>query len=104
MRSRVFIAVSYLAVMAAQPSLADTVISTDLIVVGNTCVGSDCGYSENFGSDEFKLKENNTRVVFGLPNQTGSFRMVANNSRNGSENRFSIDVVHNETVAFSAPQ
>jgi hypothetical protein len=95
---RLALTLSILPLFLATITQADTVYETDVIVIGGTCVGMDCVNGEVFSSDSLKLKENNTRISFGLPDQPGNFRLVANNGANGGENRFSIDV-NRETSA-----
>lgn len=64
------------------------VIVDDLIVQGSACVGFDCVNAESFGSDTFRLKENNLRINFDDTSTGGNYpendwRIVANDSTNG---------------------
>ncbi|NBB91771.1 MAG: hypothetical protein GVY32_01220 [Gammaproteobacteria bacterium] len=72
------------------------VISGDLTVYNSLCVGTDCLAQENYGFDTQRLKENNLRIHFADTSNSGSFptndwRLVANDSANGGQNRFSIE-------------
>ena len=79
------------------------VITTDLVVDGSACVGTDCANGENFGFDTIRLKENNVRIKFDDTSNSGSFpyvdwELIANDSINGGANYFSImDVSNNKT-------
>jgi len=84
------------------PSLAAGVISSDLIVIGNSCFGFDCATVAPVIPDALVLKENNTRIAFGIPNQPGTFRLVANASANGGANRFTIDLTKSAVVPVDA--
>ncbi|MEM6456195.1 MAG: tail fiber domain-containing protein, partial [Acidobacteriota bacterium] len=73
----------------------DLVISDDLIVAFNACVGNDCADGEVFGSDTLRLKENNLRLHFedtsvgGFP--TTDWRIVANDSLSGGASYLAIE-------------
>ncbi|MEM9557356.1 MAG: tail fiber domain-containing protein [Acidobacteriota bacterium] len=72
------------------------VISGDLTVYNSICVGFDCLANESFGSDTFRLKENNLRIHFQDTSTAASFpttdwRLVANSNLNGGASKFSID-------------
>ncbi len=74
------------------------VTTTDLIVLGNECIGSDCVNGETFDFDTLMLKENNLRIYFNDTSNSASFpsndwRLTANDSSNGGRNYFSIDDV-----------
>jgi len=81
------VAVACAAIAWALPAQADQFINDDLIVQGGLCVGLDCVNNENFGSDELKFKENNTRLTFGTAENVV---MAANQSSSGGLNQFSI--------------
>jgi hypothetical protein len=78
----------------------------DVIVEGSLCVGVDCNTAgENFGFDTVILKENNLRVFFNDTSSSGSFpnvdwRLTANDSNNGGENKFTIDDATNGKSPF----
>lgn len=84
----------------------DQVIGDDLIVNGGSlAVGMDAVNGENFGSDTFRLKENNLRIHFDDTSGSGSFpandwRITINDQTNGGENYFSIDDATAGTVPF----
>ena len=87
------------------PSRAQ-VFTTDLIVDGSACVGVDCVSSESFGFDTLRLKENNLRLHFDDTSASASFpnvdwRLTANDSSNGGQNKFSIDDATNNKVPFT---
>ena len=74
----------------------DQVFIDDLIVQSSACVGFDCANGENFGSDTFRLKENNLRIHFDDTSSSASFpnndwRLTANDSTNGGGNYFAIE-------------
>lgn len=80
--------------------------SQDLIVDGKACIGTDCVTGETFGLDIQKLKHNNTRLLFedtstsaGFP--TTDWRLTANDTNSGGQNRFSIEDVTAATVPFT---
>ncbi len=96
---------SVAAVMAlSQTASADFVILDDLIVDGSACIGFDCVNGESFGFDTIRLKENNLRIKFEDTSSTASFpttdwTLVANDSANGGQNKFSIlDNSANRTI------
>ena len=70
-------------------------IVDDLIVQGSACIGQDCINGETFGFDTLILKENNLRILFKDTSNTASFpdvdwELVANDTTNGGQNKFSI--------------
>lgn len=82
--------------LAVRPVYADQVINDDLIVVGSIGVGQDSTNGQNFGFDTIILKENNLRILFDDTSSTASFpdndwRLTANDSANGGQEKFSID-------------
>ncbi|MDP5137881.1 tail fiber domain-containing protein [Rheinheimera baltica] len=86
--------------------IADQVISDDLIVQGNTCVGVDCVNGEVMDFKTLLLKQNNLRIFFDDTSGTGSFpyfdwQLTANESANGGANKFSIDDVTSSTTPFT---
>ncbi len=76
---------------------ADIVQLDDVIINGGSlCVGLDCANGENFGFDTIRMKENNLRLHFDDTSSTASFagndwRLIANDSDNGGQNKFSIE-------------
>ena len=95
MKNKVAIAVA-LFVAGGSQAMADQQILDDLIVSGSACVGQDCVNGENFGFDTLRLKENNLRLHFDDTSNSASFpnndwRIVANESNNGGQNKFSIE-------------
>ncbi len=85
---------------------ADNVILDDQIVGESLCVGQDCVNGESFGFDTIRVKENNTRIRFLDTSSSASFptsdwELVANDSSNGGQNRFSIEDEDQGTVPFS---
>lgn len=96
-----------------QQSLADTVISDDIIGQDNACIGFDCVNGESFGFDTLRLKENNTRIRFFDTSTSAAFpsndwELTANDSSNGGANRFSILDINTDrnlfTVEAGAPE
>ena len=95
MKNKVAIAVA-LFVAGGSQAMADQQILDDLIVTQSLCVGQDCNNGESFGFDTLRLKENNLRIHFDDTSNSASFpqndwRIVANDSSNGGQNRFSIE-------------
>lgn len=85
---------------------AELVVPEDLIVQGEACVGADCSAAETFGSDTFKLKANNIRVLFDDTSVTPGFpandwRLVVNDSASGGVNHFTIEDVTSATFPFT---
>lgn len=98
-------------VLGLLPALAnaDQVISDDLIVAGNTCLGMDCSTDQTFSQPPLELKENNLRLrlqdsgassedatVIGpdytIPTTLGdSWSMIANESLNGGIRYFAFE-------------
>lgn len=69
--------------------------TTDVEVRGSLCVGFDCTFSEAFGFDTFRLKENNLRIHFNDTSSSGSFptrdwRITINDTGNGGQSYFAI--------------
>lgn len=84
----------------------DQVINDDLIVSFSACVGNDCVNGESFGFDTIRLKENNLRIRFQDTSNSASFpsndwQIVANDSSNGGQNRFSIEDVDGGRTPFT---
>lgn len=100
-------ALCLISALTASVSFADQLISDDLIVQQNLCVGLDCNNGEDLTGGVLKLKENNTRIrwydssvmpgglirhglentfVYGVIGQ--SWRVEANQSINGGDNYF----------------
>jgi len=85
-------------ISTSQDNLSTTsgqVFTTDLIVIGSTCIGVDCTSSESFGFDTLRFKENNLRIKFQDTSNSGSFptrdwQLIANDSTNGGEEYFAI--------------
>lgn len=79
------------------------VYSTDLVVKGSQCLGTDCVNAESYGADTLRLKENNLRIHFDDTSSSGSFpsndwRITINDSGNGGDSYFAInDVTGNKT-------
>ncbi|MGI9281146.1 MAG: hypothetical protein ACR2PX_16190 [Endozoicomonas sp.] len=97
----------YLGLLIPLGGSAAVVKNDDLIVQGNKCVGLDCVNGENFGSDTFKLKENNTGIRFhdtALADGLGqSWNLEANASNNGGQNYFDFMVksITKDSVSLS---
>lgn len=91
----------------ANASPADIVHADDVIINGGSlCVGIDCNDGENFGFDTVRLKENNLRLHFDDTSNSASFpnndwRLTANDSDNGGQNRFSIEDATAGRVPFT---
>ncbi len=90
----------------AGPASADFVINDDLIVENSACIGFDCVNGEVFGFDTLILKENNLRILFNDTSVAASFprndwRLVANDSANGGQSKFSIEDVTGNRVPFT---
>lgn len=90
----------------AASARADQQIADDLIVSANLCVGVGCVDGEAFDFDTVILKEDNLRLYFadtsvstGFPNT--HWRLLANDSARGGENRFSIEDVTAGTIPFT---
>ena len=84
----------------------ELVVPEDLIVQGEACIGVDCSATETFGSDTFKLKANNIRVLFEDTSITPGFpsddwRLVVNDSISGGANHFTIEDVAAATFPFT---
>ena len=76
--------------------LKDQVFIDDVIIQSSACVGFDCNNGESFGSDTFRLKENNVRIHFDDTSASASFpnndwRLSANDTINGGANYFAIE-------------
>jgi hypothetical protein len=85
---------------------ADQTILDDLVVVGSTCVGQDCSGGESFGFDTLRLKENNLRIRFQDTSTSAAFpsndwELLANDSANGGQNRFSIEDITGGRTPFT---
>jgi hypothetical protein len=85
--------------------LKDEVITDDLIVRGNACIGQDCASGESFGNDVLRLKDMNVRIHFmdtssgsGFP--TTDWRITINDSGSSGSNYFAIDDVDNGKTPF----
>ena len=81
------------------------VFATDLIVQGSACVGFDCATSESFGSDTFRLKENNLHIHFDDTSASASFpkndwRISANDTSNGGGEYLAIQDATGNTTPF----
>jgi hypothetical protein len=84
----------------------DQVVSDDLIVIGNTCLGLDCVNGEVFQSSPLTLKENSTRITFQDTSTatgfaTNDWRIGANDSVFGGANRFFIQDVDGNTIPLT---
>jgi hypothetical protein len=95
MNKKFLITTALLTVIATPPAFSDQVITDDLIVVGNTCVGFDCTNNMVFGTEVLRLQENNTRILF-IDNTAGdvlgqTWMMIANGSNNGGNNKFQFE-------------
>jgi len=96
-------------VATSPASVADAVKSDDMIVKGGICIGVDCVNGEDFSNGVLMLKENNLRIRFHDSTATSgaevrqrfentyldgvvgqSWRVDANESSNGGENRFNF--------------
>jgi len=80
--------------------------ATDGTFQGSLCVGVDCTFSESFGFDTIRLKENNLRIKFQDTSTSGSFptndwQLTANDSSNGGANKFSIDDIDGGRTPFT---
>lgn len=93
--------------LSAGLAQADQVFVDDVIVNGGSlCVGLDCVNGESFGFDTLRLKENNLRIHFQDTSNSASFpttdwRLTANDSTNGGQNRFSIEDATASRVPFT---
>jgi len=81
-------------------------ITGDLTVHNNLCVGFDCLTAESYGFETIKLKENNLRILFDDTSASASFpdndwQLTANDSANGGANKFSIDDISNGKTPFT---
>lgn len=112
MRS-LLLATAATATLLSSFTVADNVISDDLIVDGSTCLGVDCVNGENFSFDSLVIKENNLRILFNDTSNSASFpstdwRLIANDTNNGGREHFSIeDATANQeifTVMAGAPE
>ena len=92
---------------AAVNANKDQVFIDDLIVDGSACIGTDCANGENFSFDTLRLKENNLRIKFqDTSNENGNFpstdwELLANESSNGSLDKFSIIDSSNSKTPFT---
>ena len=107
MYNKLLTTTALLTVIASPVAFADQVISDDLIVIGNTCVGNDCANTMVFGTEVLRLRENNTRINF-FDNSAAdalgkSWLMIANDSMNGGHNYFKFEAqsLTKDTVLFS---
>ncbi|MFK8013270.1 MAG: hypothetical protein AB8B80_14620 [Marinicellaceae bacterium] len=87
-------------------STRDQQILDDLIVDGSVCVGQDCVNGESFGFDTIRLKENNLRIKFQDTSNSASFptndwQLVANDTGNGGQNKFSIEDIDGGRTPFT---
>lgn len=103
---RLMIAVPFLVFALSVPARADFVINDDLIVENSACVGFDCVNGEAFSFDTLILKENNLRILFNDTSVAASFprndwRLIANDSANGGQSKFSIEDVSGGRVPFT---
>lgn len=90
-----------LAALCALPAF-----SQNLIVEGKACIGIDCADGELFGLDIQKLKHNNTRLLFEDTSTSAGFpatdwRLTANDTTSGGQDRFSIEDATAATVPFT---
>lgn len=75
----------------------DIVQNDDLIITGNTCVGSGCATdgSESFGFDSIKIKNANPRIFFddisSSPYPFNDWRLVINDTSSSGVSHFSIE-------------
>jgi hypothetical protein len=94
---------------AGDAELKAQVFVTDLIVQGSTCSGFDCVNGESFGFDTLRLKENNLRIHFNDTSNSGSFptadwRLGANDTSNGGQNKFYLEDSDAGTQPFTILQ
>ncbi|MDF3131131.1 tail fiber domain-containing protein [Kiritimatiellaeota bacterium B1221] len=88
-------------------AVADQVITDDLIVDGGSiAVGTDSVNGEDFGYSTVLLKENNLRIRFQDTSNSAAFpsndwELLANDSSNGGENKFSIVDVSADRTPFT---
>ncbi|WP_375177201.1 hypothetical protein [Marinobacter mobilis] len=96
---------------------ADVIKTDNLVVQGNQCLGTDCVSGETFTDHSFVLKENNDRIRWldtsatteavrrnleggYLDSELGnSWRVEANESSNGGDNRFYIQLYGTDKAA-----
>jgi hypothetical protein len=81
--------------MVAISGLNAQLFTTDVIIQGSLCVGTDCVSGETFGFTTIKLKENNLRIKF-EDTSAGDFpsndwSIGANETTNNGKNLFFID-------------
>ena len=80
-------------------------IAGDQTIRNSACVGLDCVDNESYGSDTFRLKENNLRIHFDDTSNSASFpgndwRITINDQTNGGGNYFGIDDATGGTRPF----
>lgn len=95
--------------LASGMAFADQVFLDDVIIDGSLCVGFDCVNGESFGFDTLRLKENNLRLHFDDTSTAAAFpsadwRLVANDSSNGGENKFALEDVGTGRQTFTVEQ
>ncbi|SFE41356.1 hypothetical protein [Roseivivax sediminis] len=84
------------ALCLAGAASAQNVINQDTTIRNSLCVGTDCANTESYGSDTFRLKENNLRINFVDTSNSGSFpardwRIVANDQSNGGDDYLAFE-------------
>jgi len=99
MKIRNNLSVLFVAIALGVPyteSHAAQVYSTDVVVKGKECVGTDCVSSETFSFDTLRLKENNVQIHFDDTSSSSGFpandwRIMINDSEKNGENYFSVE-------------
>ncbi len=92
-------------VLGISSANADQVTQDDSIVIGSTCIGTDCTENIAFGTDTILLKENNLRIKFEDTSSEFSFptndwQISINDTTNGGVNYFAIEDVDAGNVPF----
>jgi hypothetical protein len=101
-----FVVMALFCLAVGRPVYADQVIPDDLIVQGSIGVGFDATNGLAFGFDTIILRENNLRILFDDTSTSASFpkrdwRLIANDSANGGQEKFSIEDVTAGRIPFT---
>ncbi len=99
------IIISFVIFNITETVFADEVITENVIIQGNLCVGEDCVNGEVFNDDTIKMKRNNVRIYFVDTSSTSSFptndwRIEINASVNGGDSYFAIQDADADTYPF----